>query len=382
MKGSNDSDYKTNKRETTISNLFAQFKAQFTSEEDCVEEIYSFIMPENGFRCNHCNSKIIKMDYGARNAKCNLCSRNSWITADSFFCRTRRLFPWLLYIWMIDNGITLNSIELSKLSGLATSSSQHIIKKVGFVLKEVMKNKINTTAHSSKFIQVISKRSRETPAREHPRAEIKGIIQKNKSTPNPNIRSVNSNSNTNTSTDSAQKQLSKSSINGMHKAESSDIEKLISNVLYSNPAHIDSICQLTNLSINTLIPSLTLMEVAQKIKSIGGGFYKLTENYSCSQGQPNSPISKFSLKKTRSFIRRVFQGVSRKYLQIYLATHWYKTKISKMNSSNNLLQLCVDYGDISHRTIYSYISPLFLRTFELRQKPVTIKQVPELYLHP
>lgn len=379
MRNFDDNESNKENRKTKISNLFKQFKSKFTSEEDCVEEIYKYLIPEDGFNCNHCSSNRITKEYGARHAKCKSCSRNSWITADSFFCRTRRLLPWLLFIWMLDHGITLNSMELSDLSGLATSSSQHIIKKVSFVLKEMMKRETRSRAHSSKFIHVITKRSRETPAREHPRAEIKGLHQKKKIASSFKCKCTTSISINTQSKNPQKEQHSTSTANNQSELESKDIENEILETLSQKPAHIDSICQRIGLSISDLISSLTIMEVAGKIKNTGRDYYQLSENHRIAHKRQNSPISKFSLKKTRLFIKSVFQGVSRKYLQLYLATFWYKTKMKILNSQKNLLELCVNHGDISHRTIYSYVSPQFLTTLEVPQNSIPIRKMPDPY---
>ena len=92
-----------------------------------------------------------------------------WFTAGTFFDGIRHVRAWLAAIWMKENGASLTSAKLHRLVGIAYSSAWHILKKINTVLQEEMQEGYDVA--STFFSITYCKRSRETPAREHPIAE-------------------------------------------------------------------------------------------------------------------------------------------------------------------------------------------------------------------
>ena len=70
----------------------------------------------------------------------------------------------------MEHGLILSSSRFHKLAGIAQSSALQIFKKIAMVIQSHMDEEA-LSIDSSCFCPVFCKRSRETPAREHPCAE-------------------------------------------------------------------------------------------------------------------------------------------------------------------------------------------------------------------
>ena len=157
------------KRASTVDELWARFEVEFPTESDSVEDLYRRALELNIIRCTSCESSDFQRVYGSREIICNNCGETKWFTAGTFFDGIRRVRAWLAAIWMKENGASLTSAKLHRLVGIAYSSAWHMLKKINKVLQEEMVEGYDVA--STFFSITYCRRSRETPAREHPIAE-------------------------------------------------------------------------------------------------------------------------------------------------------------------------------------------------------------------
>ena len=151
--------------------LWKQFNAEFPSEEDCIEAIYTKYN-DQAMKCSFCGGSEIKREYGARTGQCTSCKKAVWITAGTFFHRMRRARPWLAAIWLIERGQGLSAGLLHRLVDIAPSTAWLLLKKLHLVINSALLNQPDRVCEASaNFLAVICKRSTETPAGSHPAAE-------------------------------------------------------------------------------------------------------------------------------------------------------------------------------------------------------------------
>src|SRR5579883_1534268 len=157
-------------KKASLESAWQQFDAMFKTELDCIEELWKSILKDEGIRCFNCGNLRLERDYGSRQIKCSACKRRSWFTAGTLFNRARLIRPWLAAIWLLEQGIEINAFILHNLVDIAYSTAWTIMKKLSMVLDNQMTAEA-LAVPSSVFVIVFSRRSRETPAGEHPRAE-------------------------------------------------------------------------------------------------------------------------------------------------------------------------------------------------------------------
>lgn len=332
-----DDSTKKEKRKKIIEELWHAFESEYPKKEDRIEAVYKFMFPDESFTCVHCGSSNICKKYGARTLECEDCKMDTWITAGSFFDRVRKITPWLAFIWIMEKGVVLNSSELSKLTGIAASSAQHILKKVAYVVTRKMEKQDMNVATSILFSEIICKRSKETPAREHPIAEVFELGKLN---------------------------------TGFEKKEpqcgdQSDTKRVILNHLSDQPLQLEDLREKVGCPISELISNLTVMQMDGSVTQLAGekyikGMFRYLDSAKSLEGRLKSFFGKAKLKTTKSFIKNIFQGISRKYLQFYLAVIWVCVE-NRDWSDGTVLKECLDYGEIEYKTIHSYVSPKFVR---------------------
>ena len=150
-----------------VARLEMQLDTQCPNDEDCIEALYKLV---GLLRCHQCHSTQLERDYGARTALCRSCGKNFWLTAGTFFHGMRSPRAWLAAILLMEQGVTISALALQKLGRTAYATALAIHHKVWAVVNSMMEEDY-IEVPSSQFVPVIRRRSRETPARQHPIAE-------------------------------------------------------------------------------------------------------------------------------------------------------------------------------------------------------------------
>ncbi len=364
-------------KQAILAFFWTRFNTEFPTEEDCLEELYRRAAQEHLLKCRNCGNADILKNYGERVINCRQCKKETWLTAGTFFNRIKHARPWVAAIWLMEHGISLSSSKFQKLVGIAYSSALNIFKKLTTVIQGQM-GEDGLVVPSSLFSILFCKRSRETPARAHPIAEERierkllddGVA--NKLSASEDLAAASS-----TLVTSIVKFASDpNSLSKAPEATNSDIEetthagglygseKEVYDLLSTQPVQFDIICDRTGMPASKVSSALTMLELAGVVIRVAGDRY--VRNVSKPSGQKTAVQSSGCTVSTAettmnvaaviNFVRRNFQGISRKYLQNYLAAYWCTVDKTRW-SLGSLLQACLRSDPISYDEILDYVSP-------------------------
>lgn len=342
--------------EDVIDVLLQQFNSRFPTEKDCLEELYRRADADKIFCCRYCGSLKIEKRYGDRVGKCPQCKKKIWFTAGTFFNQIRAARPWLLAIWLMEQGVIISSSKFHKLADIAQSSALNIFKKVTAVAQSHMQE-TEVTVSSALFVLVFCKRSRETQAKKHPlseQAEMEKQLYDNEEQGN-------------LVTDLEEERQKPAGMLEEERAgmEFCDDEKKVYDILTTEPILVDAICQKSHLPIGKILAALTILELAGVAVRVAGDRYmrhaKESVNTKAEKSAPQVSADIIdTVEAVLTFIRNKFHGISRKCLQNYLAAYWLGlSKGSELDGS--LLKWCWRFGPISYERILAYISPLLVK---------------------
>ncbi len=288
-----------NTNSTLLASLLADNLARFPTDQDCLDELLKYI----DVKCNHCQSKRLEVEIGRRDATCLQCHRKTWLTAKTFFGSIKKPRLYLMAIMLMGAGIIFSGAEFARLLTIAHSSAQNVIKKISSVLVPLMEQNC-VGAKSSEFSRCVMRRSKESPAQHHPHAEFEVI----------------------------EKQLNTNKSNEKAELENlSEEEKKVYELFSDQPISVSDLEHRSGLKPGQLMAALTMLEIELLIKKAGGTTYvrlkKMTKTVVAKSGKKSDRY----VRKSMKLIRACFQGVSRKYLQMYLAVCWCYLDRSQWN---------------------------------------------------
>lgn len=349
-----------------FARAWQQFESQFPTEDDCWRELYRRLEGNGQVKCCHCGGKDLDENSKARVRRCRKCNKKTWLTAGTFFNRMRFARPWLAAIWLMEQGLVISSLKLHKLVGIAQSSALHILKKLAIVIESHFEDDAASMS-SGLFCRVFCKRSRLTPAREHPVKEQEEM-EKNWQM-NADLILETRRTNLFTSIPGQRTDMDVDSLIGAHTRVSmiennlAGQEKEIYDVLSEEPILFDDLCKATGMSVSDISATLTLLEIAGATERLPGDRYvRFISNKSVSKPFAGSRLqSKMAVSDFINFVCAGFHGISRKYVQLYLALYWCHMARTRW-CNGSLLQACLQFGRISHDQILAYVSPLIVKS--------------------
>jgi hypothetical protein len=312
--------------ENIEADLFRQFSSRYRTDDDCWEAILRLI-DAGCAQCRYCGNLERSLPYGRREIQCKNCRKVFSRTTGTFFDHCKKPFPWLCAIYMYAAGFALNANRLHHLTGVAYASARKVIIKLHMMLADNIQPD-GFQAHSAEFAKIICRRSAETPQRQHPRAEI---------------------------------------INDVDEAENDEDydeqpadetqRRVLQNLRSREPTHFDVIADRCQLSVGELSAILVLLELDGFVERQPGERYrraapKKSKPTNSSSGNANNTV----LDDGISFIKKRFNGISRKYLQTYLAAFSFCQRVVP-DAFNSLLQLCTQHHPISTAQMRHYVSP-------------------------
>jgi DprA winged helix domain len=321
--------------------IWKQFIVEFPTEEDCLREIFKRI--GDGIKCQFCASTNWYREDGERYVRCLDCHKKSWPTAGTFFHRARKLQARLGAIYLMDHGVIFNAATLADIADITYDCAWNIICRLMKVINDNFADD-SLSAPSALFESVIAKRSRETPALMHPFSEQ--AVAESKMPPSQE--------------EEAQRQDVLDDLPPNQRTLYAEIT--------DQPIHFDVLEERIKMDISELNVSLVMLELAGLISQLHGQWYKrnkpkATEAFNLVDGQAvgNELQERKSslLSAAINFFGPLFYGISRKYLQLYLARFWHSID-KKRWWKGALLEACLRFRYISKTEIRSYVSPLLV----------------------
>ncbi|CAN5610230.1 hypothetical protein BH11CYA1_BH11CYA1_40120 [soil metagenome] len=274
-----------------FNDAWLAFNREVPSDQAAADFLYDSLVIHNKIECA-CKQPQIIHKPGERFYSCRNCKKVSWVTSGTLFAGVVKLRAWLALIWLNERGISISAARFSRVVSVAQSTALNIQKKLGMVIESKLDNS-SPGLPSQLLSAVVTKRSKETPAHEHPRAELEAC-----------------------STPGAQFQTPEQWQNYLTSEE--EVREAIAN--YSRSRAANSAFSLTISSVVAVIQTAI------------------------------------------AYIRTYFQGVSRKYLQLYLTLFWCHSDRLRWTPGTILLA-CLEHPPISYEAIIAYVSPSAVKIF-------------------
>lgn len=353
-----------------VLSLWQEFNMQFATQASCVNAIFYVASNIGLLSCRYCGSNELQGSYGARVLKCLDCNKHTWFTAGTFFNRIRRPRAWLAAIWFMEHGAAISSSKLSQLVGISQSSALAMLKKLTTVIENHM-NDISLAVPSAIFSDVICKRSRQTPAEAHPVAEQEEMERKAESLEHNSMDGRSNCSKDNniyledadcgkddSKNDCLKKNYSEIE-RGDRTQEFQGLEQEIYELLSDVPISANQLSIRTGAQISEVAVALVILELRDAITRLPGDQYIRNLPKKNSVYLEDCHIQNIVLA-TRKFIGEHFHGISRKYLQNYLAFYWCYVDRDRWHCGS-LLEACLQFRPVTYIEILNYISPLIVK---------------------
>jgi hypothetical protein len=337
---------------------WTQFNATFPTDMDARKELHGKggepFMPE----CQHCRSAEVLVASGGKVIYCMSCRKNTWLMAQTFFHNIRRPRAWLFAIWLMERGIIPSLLQFHRLAGIAYSTAWNIFKKLSMVVEASMLTNFEAVS-SSVFSLAVSRRSRETPARSHPCAEIEEVERMR-----PDKE---------TSGAGSEAQMSPETV-GEEEFDIGDLtepEKQLRDLLKPEPIHFDDLIEKSGLATGQVSAALTMLEFSGIATCLPGNWYSRRSAMKGLHASNLLPVHSTLPKNAKAlsqvidaaiaFFRATFHGISRKYLQLFLALFW--CHIDRIRwTLGSLLAACHQFDPITDEDVLSYVSPSLIKT--------------------
>ncbi len=381
-----DSSFRTEASDLAFH--LAEFTAEFQTEADCLEELCRRSDTAVVHKCRHCGTFILNKQHGDRVSKCQNCNRQTWHTAGTFFEGIRAVKAWLAAIWLMERGIALSSSKFAEFFEIAQSTAFNILHKIRTVIRKHMEHDAPITSSAS-FLTVFRKRSSATPAHAHPRAEQEEVDRASIGCSKGSNSYEDAGATTSLAANIGAKYFGRVAAEltetptakegSTEKDEAGETtaavdatisttgfsgrEKVIHDLLTERPLSADRLCELTGLEPAELSVSLFILELSMLVRREPGDYYvhcKPESNHDIANlsagGDDGRDKTERSIAEATGFIIDRCHGISRKYLQNYLAAYWCRSD-RKTWCQGSLLQLCRQSPRIKQSEILEYVTP-------------------------
>jgi len=392
----------TKDKKEKLKILWEEFLADYPTVASCFEKLMTD--EDEEVCCKYCNSKNLSRERGDREGHCNDCKKKSWFLSDTFFRGIRRPIAYYGAIWLIERGAEFNSHDLYELTGVSYKTARKVFLKLSFIALKKMEDEECLDADSALFDMAFIRRSRLTQANEHPKTEQQDMEEKDQAERERSASDTEEFANANA--EQSNKYNDESSSHSRDKGHSTSTQKtdlkyadpsstlegpqkVIYDTLSDQPMHFNEICEKSKIITATLVSLLITMELKGIIEHRSGDFYVralqsslqqdtkvpapllsacpsanlsitlFEDDPSDSHGAKENLIDKRteSIFRALNFILETFFGISRKYLQFYLAAYWYRLDREKWRSGT-LLKTCKKFRKIEDEEINGYVTPL------------------------
>ena len=326
--------YTSSKEE--IDRCFERFHKLFPTDADKAEAIYSTLAPE-GFHCE-CGNFVSTRKYGERTAICIRCKRKASVTAKTFYEGVRKISAYCCGTFLLGTGIAISGNEFAKRNGISSSQGSIILHSLSAAV--VLDMNAAAELLTAQVLESVGKRSNETPAREHPKAEQveaekrseRSVSCKTKTNPRPEARRI----------------------------PAGDLENRIFSLLQSEALQPDEICRLSMLSITEVACTLTMLELNGFVRCLPGNRFAVIEQSARHSAKSLGRSEKARVRNFIMFIKKTFHAISRKYLQRYFALYWCFIDRQRW-TFDSLLGLFSRSPCQTYFQLKSYVSPLSVK---------------------
>lgn len=339
------------------------FQKLYPDDKHCLEKIVSCLKTTGWhFRCRRCGSDELSRRFGERRYFCQACNYRGWILAGTFFEFIRKSQLWLGATWFFEKSIPINAWQFHELAKCAYSTALMIFRKLASVLYENLEALESTDLiDSASFVSLYWKRSNQTPQGEHPNMEQLYFDQSDDSNNGEGALDLESTY----LEPSVLKQfdLNSAELPNDEPRETVNLsaeESAILQLLSYEKIHFDHICTRSGFMPSVVVASLTCLELQYLVEQHSGDYFSLKSKPLRSRQQSkldslvDIPIEK--IESFLQFIKLQIRGISRKYLQFYLAIYWCMQDRNRWYL-DQLLEACCRSNFRSSRLLFEYVTP-------------------------
>jgi hypothetical protein len=363
-------------REERLLELFAQFNKEYPTEGACLRALcQGNDYPDGLLKCPYCQILQVPGDLEARKTKCLNCNREIWVTAQGTFRNSRKPRAWLAYAWLMDHGMIINPNRFHLLLEIAASTAANIFKTITVGRLPVL-DALKDNIESAVFKDLYIRRSIETPAQSHPVTEQNVVDRADPQEAEAFHENMTSSEppDKQKSPDNAAKSAASTTFSKKQKNSEalSMRERMIFEKLSKEPLHIDRICEMVPLEPRLVSAILTTLELKGVARRLPGDRYAIaekpqsqafeTKDRSSFNANVNENINKallVSINMFHDFIYLTFQGISRKYLELYLAC--FSIELTDVENGRGVIESLRSTGPIPQKIIMEHFTPRLVR---------------------
>ncbi len=325
-----------------IKKVMRKFRKKYSNDAKCVDGLVDEANLDTK-NCRECGSTDVKRKKGTPKVHCQKCKAVVNVFNDTIFERIKKPAAYLAAFWLKKHQIEVSENKFASLVGIAQSTAHEIHKKIDTVILETLMTD-PAVVDSRVFIEVVCKRSIETPARQEAKCEQDALDEK--------LREENAR-------EKAEGKNREAESTSDETAEFDDSvvpaewKKKVYSSFSDQPVHCDDLLGKTDLPISSILATLSWLESKGKVERADFGMYKRATKI--------ESLDKFfqldqaKLQEFFNYIREVFHGVSRKHLQKFLAR--YFAHIGAIFKGTDLLiQACGKHPPITREQIRAFVT--------------------------
>lgn len=352
---------KTKKIDANKEHMLAERRKLFDSEYNSIEagedKLYERLLLAGSISCSRCNGREFTRCDGTRQIVCVSCRNKQSFTAHTFFHKMKRAstLEYLFLLTLLDEGIVVNASEFERHSSVVYSTSLSMVKKCALVLQNAMDDSTFTEAHCTEFKKVVARRSKETPARKHPRKEQRSPR---------GSQLLHQDLFTRTYIDDETRERKSVTVPASAAAKIQDLSILEMNILFElsdGPMLFDTLYARVGGVIGLGQFSGTLSNLALKdLLSMSLDFVKRSDETMPTAMAIGADLDPKFKRSIVEFIQDSYQGISQKAAQFYCTLHAFHTN-RKSWPKGKIFHIFMRSRSVKDKEVTDYVSPQILK---------------------
>jgi hypothetical protein len=323
--------------------FFKGFNDSIWCKDDALEAICQSLEKVSGTQCSNCGGKT-RRAYGSRIKVCLVCNRKGSVTAGTFFHNMREPVAWVRGLGAFDRGLVCSKAELKRITSLASSSAGDMFNKLTKTILEDLMNDSDACARldSSLFLTVFGKRSIETSRRQPPKSEQQEYEE---SIGTEELQTVPMD---------------------LEKLEMIPAAEYVYNLLSEKALTSDELVTSAKLNHGDVLAGVTMLEIAGLVHVDKEGRLAVEKqrvfvanSIELGTALDGAQLTKL-VERLLLFITENFHAVSRKYIQLYLAAHWWHQQKDQWNKET-ISMMCAKAAYFRGKDLLRYVSGVLVK---------------------
>lgn len=348
-------------KEKLIAKRRKKFDLEFRTIESGEAYLYKMLSDRKANRCIKCfQQEFIRCDH-KRRIQCLSCGSKQSFATDTFLEGTRRssTLEYLFLVTLLDEGFEVNASEFERHSSVVYSTSHDMLKKCAIVIDKSMEELDNVLPmHCFEISKVVVRRSSETPAGKHPRAEQKPPLPSQQIAPETFSKEITIRESGEVRTYAFPKGF-EDAFEGL----SQDHLELFASIAEA-PRHFDDLVPPPGygvLDFSILESTLEIVGLVSNQK-----FVLQRNPLSIPTARAiGADIDERLKKGLLNYILEGFGGVSQKASQLYIGLYWLKND-KEFWTRGKLLDKLIAYGKITSKDVRDFKSSQMLSVANLK----------------